>query len=334
MFEVIRRPVDARRSSWIFGLSAVAGSLFASALWNEKEDQIAERRYPRHGRTIEVDGVKLHFLDTGGSQPAVVLIHGNLVTSADMEISGLVDELKDHHRVIVFDRPGFGYSERPRDRSWTPEAQADLFAEALALCEVEDAIVFGHSWGALVAAAVALRHPQLVGGLVLASGYYFPIPRADVVVPSIGAVPLIGDVLRKTISPLIGRMTAPAVFAQMFDPLPVARRFRDRFPASLSFRPEQLRAIAEEAAMMTPAAERLSRQYGAILAPVTILAGDADKIVDWERHSKALHDAVPGSRLMVFTGVGHMAHYAATSEIATAIDEAATATATSPLAAE
>jgi pimeloyl-ACP methyl ester carboxylesterase len=40
--------------------------------------------------------------------------------------------------------------------------------------------VLGHSWGALVALALGLRHPDAVGSLVLASGYYFPTARLDV----------------------------------------------------------------------------------------------------------------------------------------------------------
>ena len=247
MFEQIRRPAETRRWSWVSGLSALAGSLVASAAWNERAAKRAERLHPPHGRMIDVDGVKLHYLDTGGSQPAVLLLHGNAVTSADMEISGLIDELKDRHRVIAFDRPGYGYSERPRDTSWTPEAQADLFAKALKQLKVEIVVVFGHSWGALVAVACALRHPQLSKGLVLASGYYFPTPRSDVIVGSIGATPLFGDLMRWTISPLIGRLTAPAAFAKMFAPLPVPGRFRDLFPASLSLRPTQMRASSEEA---------------------------------------------------------------------------------------
>src|SRR5664279_6123076 len=313
MLQHIRR-ADVRRSSWAFGLSALAVSLVASAIFNKEADKRAERRNPRHGRIIIVDGVKLHFLDTGGSQPAVLLIHGNAVTSADMEISGLIDQLKDHHRVIAFDRPGYGYSQRPRDTTWTPEAQADLFAKALEQCGIDSVTVFGHSWGALVAVACALRHPQLVKGIVVASGYYFTTMRADIVLASVATTPLFGDLMRMTISPLIGRLMLPAAFAKMFGPLPIPRRFRDRFPASLSLRPIQMRASSEEGRMMAPAASRLSDQYGSIRAPMTIVAGEADEIVDFERHSKALHDAAPGSRLRLFRGVGHMVHYSETSE--------------------
>lgn len=324
MLEQFRRRGDARRSTWMLPLSVLAGALVAGAICNEWAEKRAEKRNPPHGHRIEVDGVALHYLDTGGSQPAVVLLHGNGVTSADMETSGLIDELKDRARVITFDRPGYGYSERPRDQSWTPEAQADLLAKALARCKVEKAVVFGHSWGALVALALALRHPQRVMGLVLASGYYFPTVRADVM-SSVAAAPLIGDFLRVTVLPLMERLTAPAAFAKLFAPLPIPKRFHDLFPATLAYRVTQMRASAEEASMMAPAARRLARQYGAILPPVTIMSGDADRIVDCERQSEALHRAARGSQLRLFPGVGHMLHYAVTSEVAEATLQTAAA---------
>jgi pimeloyl-ACP methyl ester carboxylesterase len=49
--------------------------------------------------------------------------------------------------VIAFDRPGFGYSHRPRRTVWTPEAQADLIAAALKEIGVSKPMVLGHSWG-------------------------------------------------------------------------------------------------------------------------------------------------------------------------------------------
>jgi pimeloyl-ACP methyl ester carboxylesterase len=52
-----------------------------------------------------------------------------------------------------------------------------LIKLALARIGVSHAVVLGHSWGASVAIALALRYPALVRGLVLASGYYYPTLR-------------------------------------------------------------------------------------------------------------------------------------------------------------
>jgi pimeloyl-ACP methyl ester carboxylesterase len=110
----------------------------------------------------------------------VVFLHGNGVTSEDFLIRGILEEASRSHRALAFDRPGFGHSERPWARSWPAAAQAALLPRAFALLGIERPIVVGHSWGAMVALALAAYHPDCVAGLVLASGYYYPTARADV----------------------------------------------------------------------------------------------------------------------------------------------------------
>jgi pimeloyl-ACP methyl ester carboxylesterase len=71
---------------------------------------------------------------------------------------------------------------------------------------VSQPLVLGHSWGTLVAVALALKHPRNIRALILASGYYYPTVRADVLVLSPPALPLVGDVLSHTISPIQSAM--------------------------------------------------------------------------------------------------------------------------------
>ena len=83
----------------------------------------------------------------------------------DFESSGLIDLAARKYRVIAFDRPGYGHSDRPRSSLWTPEAQAGLIRAALAQMGVKRATVLGQSWGCSVAVALAHKYPDLVGGL-------------------------------------------------------------------------------------------------------------------------------------------------------------------------
>src|SRR3954452_8738049 len=143
--------------------------------------KFAERRNPPIGKFIQCDGVNLHYIDRGDAAAApVVLFHGNGSMIQDLTICELVDQLASHHRVICFDRPGFGHTRRSRFRVWTAAAPAGLFVKALNQLGVRCPVVFGHSWGALVAVALSLRDDYPVRGLVLASGYYCPSPRLDV----------------------------------------------------------------------------------------------------------------------------------------------------------
>ena len=313
---VARHPLAA-------GSIATAALFGLSALINQRGARQAERDNAPRGSFITVDGVRLHFIDTGGSDPVLVLLHGNGAMIADMEISGLVRAAAERYRVIVFDRPGFGYSERPSDRTWGPEQQARLFHDAFAQMGLERPIVLGHSWGTQVALSLALDFPGSVSGLVLASGYYFPSARVDTVTAMPAKMPLLGNLMRHTISPLFGRLMAPLIFKKMFSPKAVPAQFSAEFPVALTLRPGQIKASAEETVMMVGAAMALKDRYGELQLPVCILAGDEDKIVDSTYQSAGLHEAIDQSELKMLPGLGHMLHYAATDQVVSAIDSVA-----------
>lgn len=302
--------------------AAAVAALGAAALYVQYRSRRAEQETPPVGRFIEVDGVRLHYVERGSGRP-VVLLHGNGGIYQDFATSGLVDRLAQHYRVIAFDRPGFGYSSRPRWRLWTPEAQAALVHRTLRELGIRQSVVVGHSWGTMVAAALALEHPDNVKSLVLLAGYYFPTVRADAAGMAVAlGSPLLGDLLRLTIAPIVSRLLWEPILAKLFGPNPAPRRFRRQFPRWLALRPGHLRAIGAEMALMIPAAARLSRRYGELRMPVFIMAGDSDRLAS-PRHSRRLHQAVPGSRLYIFPGVGHMIHHVATDAVAQAIEQAA-----------
>jgi pimeloyl-ACP methyl ester carboxylesterase len=165
------------------GAAVVVATFAISALVNRFVAKKAERNNPPMGKFIEIEGVRLHYFERGEGEP-LVLLHGSGSMIQDFSSSGLVDKAAGKYRVIVFDRPGFGYSERPRRTIWTPEAQANLICKALRQIGISRAIVLGHSWGASVATALALKYPEMVAGLVLASGYYYPTVRGEVVLLS------------------------------------------------------------------------------------------------------------------------------------------------------
>ncbi len=129
-------------------------------------------------------------------------------------------------------------------------------------------VVVAHSWATLVALAWALQAPQEVAGLVLSSGYYYPSRRLDVALATPGAVPLLGDVLNHTVSPPLTQLTLPGTWRKMFAPRRVPDRFSHRFPRALIPRPEQIRAMSQEGAIMVPSAAALRRHYGGIQLPV------------------------------------------------------------------
>src|SRR3954451_23927110 len=101
-----------------------AAALGAAALYTAKMTRDAERQHPPIGRFLDVDGVRLHYIEQGTGEP-LAFIHGNGTLIQDFTVNGLVDRLSERYRVIVIERPGYGYSDRPRGL-WTPRAHASL----------------------------------------------------------------------------------------------------------------------------------------------------------------------------------------------------------------
>lgn len=155
---------------------------------------------------------------------------------------------------------------------------------------------------------------------MLLSGYYFPTPRLDVLMMAPAAMPLLGTLLRHTLSPLLGRLAWPLLLRKLFSPAPTSGRFRDGYPAWMTLRPKQLRTSAVEAVQMIPAAARLARRYQELAMPLTIIAGAGDLQVLPRLHAQRLHRLLPHSELVVVPGTGHMVHHSATERVADAID--------------
>ncbi|OSI79078.1 MULTISPECIES: alpha/beta fold hydrolase [Bradyrhizobium] len=280
--------------------------------------RLAERRNPAIGKFLNSDGVLLHYIERGDpSAPCVVLFHGNGSMIQDFVISGIIERLAHDNRVVCFDRPGFGYSQRPRSRIWTATAQAALFVKALDQLGVRDPVVLGHSWGALVAIALSLRSDYPIRRLVLASGYYFPTTRLDVWLMSSPAVPVLGDLLSYTIAPIVSWAILPAAFRKIFAPRSVPQTFKSEFPASLSLRPKQLRAAAEESALLIPTAAQLQASYSNIDCQVHIFHGADDQIIE-PKQARDLHQALHHSDFHLVPNAGHMVTHADPDAIAQA----------------
>lgn len=300
--------------------AATAGLLAgAGALVRAKSAQ-AEREHPAAGRFIEAGGARLHYLDEGDGPP-LVLLHGLGSMVEDFVISGLVAQARERYRVLAFDRPGYGHSTRPRGTRWDPPAQARALREALAALGVQRPIVLGHSWGTSVAVSLALDAPEVPRALVLASGLYFPSVRFDAPFLVPPALPVIGALLRHTVSPLAGRAMWPVMLRVMFSPSPVPPAF-----SALGWkavRPGTLRAVAEEAMHVLPTTLRLKPRYPELALPVALLAGARDKYVSARAHTARLQSLLPDSELLVSANAGHMVHHTDLPLVMQAIDRAA-----------
>jgi pimeloyl-ACP methyl ester carboxylesterase len=139
--------------AWIVGivlvlLALALGGLALFSAWTARQ---VEKRLPPHGRFIEVDGARIHYLDEG-SGPKLLLIHG-LAGQTRVFTHSLLDRLKRDYRVVILDRPGSGYSTRPSRASAAIGAQAHTIARFIEALGLERPLVVGHSLGGAIALA-------------------------------------------------------------------------------------------------------------------------------------------------------------------------------------
>lgn len=117
------------------------------------------------GRQVEIDGYSLYVTDTGAGSSTIVILHD--VLSFSPEWWGIQKELSSTARVISYDRPGYGWSQRrsgPRDSAHAVEE----LEEVLAHLNVRGAcVLIGHGLGGLYAQHFAFTHPDRVSAVIL-----------------------------------------------------------------------------------------------------------------------------------------------------------------------
>lgn len=261
---------------------------------------------PPEGRFVEVEGVRLHYKEKGEGVP-VVFLHGGILSAKDYD--QVMEKAPKAFRMLSFDRPGYGYSERPKKEMATPRIQARLLRGALQKLGVRKPILVAHSWSASLALSYALKDSKDLSGLVLlAPGAYggkaFPVGKADHVLNTVVGAPIIGDLLLNTLLVPLGRRAADTALKTTFAPDPVPGAYR-RVAKALWPRPGQFKANREDIRGYLADISKLQPHYRKLSLPVKIVVGEADPFHP-DQQSYRLSRDIPHATLTVLPDTGHM----------------------------
>jgi len=290
----------------------------------------AEREYPPEGQFINVNGRQVHAV-VAGQGPDLVLIHGAGGNTREFTFD-FMQRLTDRYRVIVFDRPGLGYTDRVsadfegafNTAAESPAEQAAMLQAAAVQLGADKPIVLGHSYGGSVALAWALNHPENIAGVVNLAGPSHPWPGDLGAYYKVNGSAIGGAIVPPLISALASDSQIESAVAGIFTPQPVPDGYLDHIGATLTIRPENFRANARQVNTLRPHIVQMAPRYAAELTmPIEILHGDLDTTVPLDIHSIPLKAAVPHANLTVLEGVGHMPHHAHPELVEAAIDRIA-----------
>lgn len=308
-------------------LILVSGCAALVAQRVDRAETRATAQWPPLGQIVQVGGLRVHAY-VAGSGPDLVLIHGASGNLRDFTFD-LVDRLQDRYRVIAFDRPGLGYTDRTdpaygrafANTAESPQEQAALLAAAARQLGADRPLVLGHSYGGSVAMAWAVE--QQAAGVVSLGGAVMPWPGelgrqyrvlgssfGGALVPPFVTAFATPDRINQTVASIFAPQTAPDGYADYVGP-------------GLTLRPDSLRANARQVNSLRPHLVSLSARYGDLSLPVEFVHGRLDDTVPLQVHAGPASGLIPGAKLTVLEGIGHMPHHADPETVIAAIDRVA-----------
>ncbi len=157
-------------------------SVKAGACRYGKEDceDARTRRHPNR-KEIDIDGLKVSYLEAGSGDSCLLLVHGgvnNDAYSTWVKWNGSIEALSEGRRVVAVDLPGYGLSERPEGKC-SQGYYIDFVGKLMGRLGIRKADMVGTSMGGGIALGYALENSGSVGSLVLISPYGlgFGLPR-------------------------------------------------------------------------------------------------------------------------------------------------------------
>jgi pimeloyl-ACP methyl ester carboxylesterase len=310
---------------------STAAALGALALITAAGVHTIEASHPPTGRFVPVEAGRLHVLELGPADaPPVVLLHGAGTNLEDMRLA-LGDRLAASFRVILIDRPGHGWSDRPGgSMDASPSRQADLTHQALAQIGIKRAVLVAHSWSGALATAYALDYPESVSGLVLLAPLTHPWPmtvawqnsimKATLATgASLAAGKLSGPLFVRTLALPFGNLLHGVSIQSAFAPQTPPQDYVARTGGDLFLRPSEFTANSEDISQIRPFLAAQAPKYGAIHRPTVILVGELDEVAPPAVHARPLAKSLPRSELVVLPGMGHMVHFASPQRVGEAI---------------
>jgi pimeloyl-ACP methyl ester carboxylesterase len=284
-----------RRTTHWFYVSAILLSVFLSACDQRTDLATIEQKYANAAsRSIELQGMRVHYRDEGAGQ-VLVLLHG---TGSSLHTwDAWVEQLAGRYRVIRMDLPGSGLTGPRPDRAYEVAADITFLADFLDGLEIRQAHLVGSSLGGRIAWEYALRNPEGVASLTLISALGYPQERWPPAI-ELAQLPVIDRIMATHIPRFVFKTSLKDIYHENFR---IDDALVDRY-YELALREGNLQAFTDRVKARLDQDSHLIPQ---IRTPSLILWGESDRYFPVSSAWR-FHEDIPGSRLVVFPNVGHL----------------------------
>lgn len=280
------------------GFGAAILAVVMHGLWTpDLERAELEKRYAASStQTIELDGLKVHYKETGPQgAPALLLLHGfgsSLQAWDDWSV-----KLEQKYRVIRLDLPGFGLTGASPDQDYSEEKDLAILTHFANKLGLDKFSVIGHSMGGKMAWSLAAAQPDRVQALVLMAPDGFPETKDIGTKPY--EVPAIMGLIKYVLPKYLVRKSIEPAFAEA-DALndALVNRYFDMLRA-----PGVRGAILERSnqTIYTDPVPRLK----AIKAPTLLIWGEQDQMIP-STNAQSYANVLSNSTTVLVPKLGHL----------------------------
>jgi len=286
---------------------AFLAALVAALAWTWAPDRgvdtLKARWAPQPSHFVTLQGMQVHVRDEGPRDDPIpiVLIHG---TSASLHTwDGWVAALSPHRRVIRMDLPGFGLTGPAPDADYSMARYSDFMRDLLDLLKLNEVVMAGNSLGGGIAWQTALAHPTRVRQLVLVDATGYPLqPQSMPIGFRLAQISWLAPVTQKILPRSMIEASVRNVYGQ---PDKVSPALVDRY-YELTLR-EGNRASLTQRFQYRSSDAALAGQISQLRLPTLVLWGSEDRLIPPD-HAQRFQQAIAGSELQVFEGLGHVPH--------------------------
>ncbi|MFN8125649.1 MAG: alpha/beta fold hydrolase [Candidatus Nanopelagicales bacterium] len=257
-------------------------------------------------RKVRIHGYDRAFV-MAGQGPAILLLHG--IGMNHRTWLPILPELARDFTVIAPDLLGHGQSDKPR-ADYSIAGYANAMRDLLTYLDIPSVTVVGNSLGGGIAMQFAYQFPQMTERIVLVSSGGLgrsvnPIIRAL-------TIPGSGPLLALAVSRPARRLVEPAMELLAMSGLPATQDIPGLIEAYVALSDDHsriaflhvLRAACDWRGQVIT---MIDRAYLARSVPTMVVWGDHDLVIP-PKHAYSAHALLPGSRLEIFEGAGHMPH--------------------------
>ena len=303
------------------------GLLIVNSVFAQEETLPPQELADPDGAFITLDGVEFYYIARGDeSAPTIMLLHG--FGGSTFTWRDTIDVLVEvGYRVVAYDRPPFGLSDKTAGLDLSPATQADQAIALMDALNITSATFIGHSAGGGVISFIATQYPDRVDALIFVAGAV-AVPstnpeatpdanRGGSPIGSIGEMasnldpnnPIAQNLVRQFLTPerFVGILIS--AYHPSFE---VTQDIRDGYA-------RVLRVNGWEAGLISLFQAReggLSLDFDKFAEfdkPILIIWGEDDTWVPPSR-GEAIHTFFPQSQLITYPAVGHMAMEEATEQ--------------------